>query len=227
MKRHSCNLYAPFCRTFVPNPVAVASYDSLIRIKVPQTVTHILQKTFSKHALNICNGLLVETWKISSPVNTEHTHLGEMRVENREVINDVLVHLFNEIMELEEQAIITEDYKDITNNDMHIIEAVGLGGNKMSDIAAKLNITVGSLTTSMNSLVKKGYVVRERGQEDRRVVYISLSDRGRKAFEHHARFHREMIDGVTGDLSEEEMQVLVKALSRLDGWFREKERQNQ
>jgi len=77
-------------------------------------------------------------------------------VENREVINDVLVHLFNEIMELEEQAIITEEYKDITNNDMHIIEAVGLGGNKMSDIAAKLNITVGSLTTSMNSLVKKG-----------------------------------------------------------------------
>ena len=49
-------------------------------------------------------------------------------MENREVINDVLVHLFNEIMELEEQAIITEEYKDITNNDMHIIEAVGLGG---------------------------------------------------------------------------------------------------
>lgn len=48
-------------------------------------------------------------------------------MENREVINDVLVHLFNEIMELEEQAIITEEYKDITNNDMHIIEAVGLG----------------------------------------------------------------------------------------------------
>ena len=46
-------------------------------------------------------------------------------MENREVINDVLVHLFNEIMELEEQAIITEEYKDITNNDMHIIEAVG------------------------------------------------------------------------------------------------------
>ena len=42
-------------------------------------------------------------------------------MENREVINDVLVHLYNEIMELEEQAIITEEYKDITNNDMHII----------------------------------------------------------------------------------------------------------
>lgn len=51
---------------------------------------------------------------------------------------------------------ITEEFKDLTNNDMHIIEAVGLGdGNNMSTIAKKLGITVGSLTTSMNSLVNK------------------------------------------------------------------------
>ena len=59
------------------------------------------------------------------PAEADSAYAGEKRVENREVINDVLVHLFNEIMELEEQAIITEEYKDITNNDMHIIEAVG------------------------------------------------------------------------------------------------------
>lgn len=53
-----------------------------------------------------------------------------------ETINDILVHLFNEIWELEEKAIITEEYKDISNNDMHIIEAIGLGkGNNMSAIA--------------------------------------------------------------------------------------------
>ena len=46
------------------------------------------------------------------------------RVDNREVINDVLVNLFNEILRLEEEAIITDKYKDISNNDMHIIEAV-------------------------------------------------------------------------------------------------------
>ena len=52
---------------------------------------------------------------------------GAGRVDNREVINDVLVNLFNEILRLEEEAIITDKYKDISNNDMHIIEAVGLG----------------------------------------------------------------------------------------------------
>ena len=34
-------------------------------------------------------------------------------------INDTLVNLFNEIWELEKEAIITEEFKDITNNDMH------------------------------------------------------------------------------------------------------------
>ena len=38
----------------------------------------------------------------------------------------------------------------------------------MSSIAAKLDITVGSLTTSMNSLVKKGYVEKIQSTTDRR-----------------------------------------------------------
>ena len=52
LKNHSCNLHAPLCGTFVPNSVVVARYDALIRDKFPQTVTHILQKAFSKHALD-------------------------------------------------------------------------------------------------------------------------------------------------------------------------------
>lgn len=61
-------------------------------------------------------------------------------------INYVLVNLINEIWEVEGKAIITDEFKDITNNDMHVIEAIGLGeGNNMSTIAKKLNITVGHL----------------------------------------------------------------------------------
>lgn len=142
-------------------------------------------------------------------------------MKSREVINDVLVHLFNEIMELEEQAIITEEYKDISNNDMHIIEAVGLGENKMSDIAAKLNITLGSLTTSMNSLVKKGYAERERSEQDRRVVFVHLTEKGRRAYHHHAEFHRKMVDAVMDTLDETEIPVLGKALEGLAGFFRQ------
>ena len=85
------------------------------------------------------------------------------------ILNEVLVRLFRDIMDIEEKAIITSEYQDITNNDMHVIEAIGIGAPKnMSAIAKELSVTVGTLTIAMNSLVKKGYVVRERGQEDRR-----------------------------------------------------------
>ena len=85
---------------------------------------------------------------------------GDRPVDAYETINDILVNLFNEILKLEEEAIITDEFKDITNNDMHIIEAIGLsGGNTMSVVAKKLGITAGSLTTAINSLVNKKYVV--------------------------------------------------------------------
>ena len=142
-------------------------------------------------------------------------------MDTYKAINDILVHLFNEIWELEEKAIITEEYKDITNNDMHIIEAIGLGeGNNMSTIAKKLNITVGSLTTSMNSLVKKKYTERIRSEEDRRVVYIRLTEKGIKAYHHHEEFHKKMTDAVVKALDQEEVPVLVKTLNSLAECFR-------
>lgn len=136
-------------------------------------------------------------------------------------INDILVTLINEIWELEEKAIITEEFKDLTNNDMHVIEAIGTGqGNNMSSIARKLNITVGSLTTAMNSLVNKKYVERRRSEEDRRVVYVKLTDKGIKAYRHHEDYHRQMTEAILNKLSEDEIPVLMKTLDGLSEFFR-------
>lgn len=137
------------------------------------------------------------------------------------VINDILVNLINEIWELEEKAIITEEFKDLSNNDMHVIEAIGLGeGNNMSAIAKKLNITVGSLTTAMNSLVNKKYVERRRSETDRRVVYVKLTDRGVSAYRHHEDYHRQMTEAILEKLSEDEIPVLMKTLDGLSEFFR-------
>ncbi|MEF9945581.1 MAG: MarR family winged helix-turn-helix transcriptional regulator [Lachnospiraceae bacterium] len=147
-------------------------------------------------------------------------------MDTYETINDILVHLFHEIWELEEKAIITEDFKDITNNDMHIIEAVGSGnGNNMSTIARKLKITVGSLTTSMNSLVNKKYAVRERSEEDRRIVNIRLTPKGEKAYRHHQDFHKQMTDAVVNSLGKDELPVLLNTLNGLSTFFRSYQKQ--
>ena len=142
-------------------------------------------------------------------------------MDEYESINKLFVHLFNDILELEEKAVITEEFKDLTNNDMHIIEAVGLGeGDKMSNIARKLGITVGSLTTSMNALVNKKYVLRERSEEDRRVVNIHLTPKGEKAYHHHAEFHKKMVEAILEHITEDEIPVLTTALEGLYQFFK-------
>ena len=135
-------------------------------------------------------------------------------------INHVLVKLINEIWELEEKAIITDEFKDLTNNDMHVIEAIGLGeGKNMSSIARQLNITVGSLTTAMNSLVNKKYVERHRSEEDRRVVFVKLTAKGIKAYHHHEDYHRQMTQAILDKLDKKELPVLMKTLDALSDFF--------
>ena len=142
-------------------------------------------------------------------------------MDSYNTINEVLVKLFNEIMHIEEKAIITEEFKDISNNDMHIIEAIGKEEPKnMSTIAKSLSVTVGTLTIAINNLVKKGYVNRVRSEEDRRVVLISLSEKGVKAYEHHKRFHEDMVEATLEGLNESETEVLVRALQNLSNFFK-------
>lgn len=137
-------------------------------------------------------------------------------------VNDILVNLVNEIWELEGKAIITEEFKDLTNNDMHVIEAIGTGeGSNMSSIAKKLNITVGTLTSSINRLVNKKYVQRYRSEKDRRVVLVKLLERGLMAYEHHADYHRRMTEAVLNRLTEDEIPVLMKTLAGISEFFRE------
>lgn len=135
-------------------------------------------------------------------------------------LNEVLVKLFRNINVIEERALRTGEYKDVTTNDMHVIEAIGMDGAKnMTSVARLLDVTTGTLTIAINSLVKKGYVDRVRSEEDRRVVLVSLSEKGKRAYLHHSRFHEQMIDSVVAELTEEEQQILEKALTKLNRFF--------
>ena len=42
-------------------------------------------------------------------------------VGNYETLNELLVTLFRDVMDIEQKVIITPEFKDITNNDMHVI----------------------------------------------------------------------------------------------------------
>ncbi|MBQ5735799.1 MAG: MarR family transcriptional regulator [Lachnospiraceae bacterium] len=135
-------------------------------------------------------------------------------------LNRILVSLFNDLIDIEEKALIVDEFKDISINDMHIIEAIGTGEPKnMSTVAKAIDVTVGTLTIGINGLVKKGYVIRERGTADRRVVYISLTDKGLRAYRHHEQFHKNMALSIMDRLDEDEAVVLVRSLNKMTDYF--------
>ena len=126
-------------------------------------------------------------------------------LEGYDTLHDLLVKLFNEIMNIEEKAIITEEFKDISNNDMHIIEAIGLDEPRsMSSVAKDLSVTVGTLTIAINNLVKKAYVKRVRSEKDRRVRLMSVTGKGVNEYHHHANVYDEMLKVTMNGVKEEQ-----------------------
>ena len=139
------------------------------------------------------------------------------------VVNELLVKIFNEILQIEEKTLKNGHFSDLSVREMHTIEAIGRKEKRMmSEVAQDLGITVGTLTTSINRLIKKEYVERSRIEEDRRVVLVELTQKGKVAHRLHERFHNEMVTTMIDDLSESEKDILIGALGKLNNYFKEK-----
>lgn len=137
-----------------------------------------------------------------------------------ETLNELLVKLFKDILEIEAKSLITEEFNDITYNDMHIIEAVGVDEPRNMKMVAKLmSVTTGTLTKAMDALCDKGYVIRERSTKDKRVIKLRLTDKGKSAYYHHEQFHRQMIKNIAAEMNEQETEILIYALAKLVDYF--------
>lgn len=139
------------------------------------------------------------------------------------VINDILVDTFNDILTIEQEALKAGSLNDLSVTEIHTIQAVGMYELKnMSEIALDLNITVGTLTMAINNLVKKKYVERIRSEEDRRVVQVRLTKKGKVAYRLHEKFHKDMVNATVEGLSSDEEKILISSLEKLNNFFKEK-----
>lgn len=161
------------------------------------------------------------TWGHVQSSGRSHQIMKEFNMTLEETLNDLLVKLFKDILEIEAKSLITEEFKDISYNDMHIIEAVGIDEPRnMKTVAKLMSVTTGTLTKAMDALCEKGYVVRERSTRDKRVIKLRLTDKGKAAYYHHEQFHRQMIKNVADEMNDSEKEILVFALAKLVDYFK-------
>ncbi len=142
---------------------------------------------------------------------------------NINVLNELLVNIFNDILEIEQKALQSGVFKDLSVTEIHTIEAIGMYKPRtMTEVSVELNITLGTLTTAIGHLVRKGYVDRKRSEQDKRIVFIKLTKRGKLAYRIHGKFHSDMIKQAIGGLNEQQEEILVKSLEKLNIFFKSK-----
>ena len=144
---------------------------------------------------------------------------------NESMIDRVLVHLFNDLLRIEEKTL-QKQVGELSMREVHIIEAVCAAqteDNTMTVLAATLRVTVGSLTVAIKTLERKGYVQRLRSATDKRRVHVIPLPPALQVEQHHRAFHQRMVDAVTGAVPPEELDVLIKSLHAIYDYFYDQE----
>lgn len=154
-----------------------------------------------------------------------------MTEPQHEELNHFFVHVFNQILACEEQALNRVGAQDLAVKELHVLEAVSdlavENRNTMTQIADALAIRVSSLTTAVNTLVRKGYLKRGGEPGDRRVIRVWLTPKGEEANRLHAQFHAKMVEEAASGLEAGELDTLLRSLRQLEHFFHDMSRQNQ
>ena len=132
------------------------------------------------------------------------------------LINEYLTSIFNNVLVIEEVSLRGSRFKDISIKEMHTVDVIGnFSDVTPSFVSKELMVTLGTVTTCLNNLERKGYIERIRSDQDRRVVYLHLTKKGRLLHRLHKRFHKAMVEKIIDGMSPEEIDVMGKGLTNL------------
>lgn len=102
--------------------------------------------------------------------------------------------------------------------ELRVIQFLGFNGPSiMREIADNLGMVVSTATGIVDRLVDKDLVMRERPEEDRRIVKVELTDKGREVyqwdFEEHVQIVRELLES----LDTEDQKLFVNIMKKIVG----------
>ncbi|MDF2657377.1 MAG: MarR family transcriptional regulator [Paenibacillus sp.] len=89
------------------------------------------------------------------------------------------------------------------------------GPQKAAELADLLCVTSGAITGLADKLIEKGLVGRERSEDDRRVVYLRITDPGKQVLEELREKQKETIARLFEGLPEEDILHLTRIFTTL------------
>ena len=140
--------------------------------------------------------------------------------ETMKTVNDLLVEVFNRILQIEEKQMKKSGVK-ISISELHLLENIQKSTTKtMSDVARLHQVTPGTLSVAVNVLIKKGYIHKCQSVIDKRIFILSLTEKAFHSLEVHKAFHDKMVLAVIRDLNLEAQREVVQGLQQISEYFR-------
>lgn len=104
----------------------------------------------------------------------------------------------------------------LTLPQMHTLEILGSDGDlRMTELAARMSITTGSLTVLIDRLERGGYVERKPHETDRRSIRVGLTAAGVGLFHEHHQLHTRLTQEILCALSSEEANEFAGLLDKV------------
>jgi DNA-binding MarR family transcriptional regulator len=134
---------------------------------------------------------------------------------------DDLTHLIIEFFEKLsswEQSVVRG--QGVTLQQMHTLEILGIhDALRMKDLAERMGVTTGTLTVMIDRLEQAGLVSRVPNEQDRRSIFIELTEQGRSHFKEHDGLHRKLTRQITATLNGEQRQTLAECFKAMNKEF--------
>lgn len=86
---------------------------------------------------------------------------------------------------------------------------------RVSDVARRLNTTNSYVTLTSEKLVKKGFIIRERNDVDRRSVYLTLTDEGLALVKQMDEIVYAYYNETFSDITNEDMSQVINILQKI------------
>jgi DNA-binding MarR family transcriptional regulator len=99
----------------------------------------------------------------------------------RPPIAPLLMELHTGLVEELHQALPTAGFADVRPRQCQVLNSIGPGGSRLTDLAASAGMTKQSMVTLVDQLEAAGYVERARDRSDARAKAIRLTPKGRRA----------------------------------------------
>lgn len=129
-----------------------------------------------------------------------------------------LIRIVNKYNRLDSKALDFGTGDLLYPSEIHVIEAIGKrDGNTVNEICTKFSVTKGAISQIVRKLYQKGLIDKRRNPDYHKEIILSLTARGKKAFEGHEKLHRLMDRELTREIvniTKEELKTF-EALLRI------------